>query len=152
MFNAKEFGLAFGTGYSLGQANQISGKTAFNAPYSLNFNAGAFYFPYRNLGVEANVPFYQTKGVSLSEVQAGLVLRLPLAKTVPVFRNFAPYVGVGGVYNWNSAKDFAYTAKVGGEVRLNKNWGVFIESQYRNTDFNFGQGQTTLNGGLHLVF
>ena len=153
LYNAQEFGLSIGSGYGLGPAGSIKDVSVFGKPYSLNFNAGAFYFPWRNVGIEANVPFYQSKGVSLDEVQAGLLFRLPLAKTTPVFKNISPYVGVGGVYNWQTAQDWAYIAKVGTEVRLNKKWGLFVEGQYRNFEVqNFNQGAVSLNGGLHLVF
>lgn len=153
LFNAGEFGLSLASAYELGAAGNISGATAFNQAYTLNFNAGAFWFPYRNLGVEANVPFYQSKGVSVDEVQAGLILRVPLAKETPLFRNVAPYVGIGGVYNWETEQDWAYIGKIGAEVRLNKKWGVFVESQYRNYELqNFDKGSVSLVGGLKLVF
>jgi opacity protein-like surface antigen len=153
LFNAKEFGLSLASGYTLGGNVSSLGATSFQDPYSLNFNAGAFYFPWRNLGFEANVPFYQSKGVSVSEVQAGLVLRLPLSKEIAILKNLSPYVGVDAVYNWNSTQEWAYIGKVGLEARLNKNWGAFVEGQYRNSEFkDWGNGQATLNGGLRLVF
>lgn len=151
-FNSGEFGVSLGSGYALGQAKTVSGGTLFKEAYTLNFNAGAFWFPWRNVGFEANVPFYQTKGVSLSEVQAGVLFRLPLAKTTALFKNIAPYVGFGGVYNWNTEQDLAYVAKVGTEIRLNNKWGLFTEGQYRNKDTSWGQGQVSLNGGIKLVF
>lgn len=153
LFNAKEFGLSIASGYTLGGTVSSIGETSFQQPYSLNLNAGVFYFPWRNLGFEANVPFYQSKGVSVSEVQAGLLFRVPLAKTTSVFKNLSPYVGVDAVYNWNSDQEWAYIGKVGLETRLNSKWGVFVEGQYRNSEFkNWGNGQSTLNGGLRLVF
>lgn len=153
LFNAGEFGLSLGSAYELGAAGNINGATAFNQAYTLNFNAGAFWFPTRNIGFEANVPFYQSKGVSVDEVQAGLVLRVPLAKETPLFRNVAPYVGVGGVYNWDTEQNWAYIGKVGAEFRVNKKWGVFVESQYRNYELqNFDKGSVSLVGGLKLVF
>ena len=152
LFNAGEFGLSIGSGYSLGKAETLSGKTLFQNAYDFNLNAGVFYFPWRNVGFEANLPFYQTKGVSVDEVSAGVLLRLPLSKDKAVLKNLSPYVGLGGVYNWNSEENWAYVGKVGLEVRLNKKWGVFAEGQYRNVDFDWGKGQTTLVGGLKLVF
>jgi len=151
-FNAGEFGVSVASGYALGQATQVGGKTLFKDAYTLNFNAGAFWFPWRNVGFEGSVPFYQTKGVSLSEVQAGVLFRLPLAKTTPLFKNIAPYTGLSGVYNWQTEQSAAYIAKLGVEVRLNNKWGLFTEGQYRNRDFTWGQGQVSLNGGIHLVF
>ena len=153
LFNAGEFGLSIGSGYNMGAAGNVSGDTSFTEPYTLNFNAGAFYFPWRNLGVEANVPFYQSQGVSVSEVQAGLLLRLPLAKETPLFKNVAPYVGLGGVYNWQTEQDWAYIGKIGTEIRLNKKWGVFVEGQYRNYELqNWDKGGVSIVGGLKLVF
>lgn len=156
LFNAGEFGLSLASGYDLGTAESVvnGGKESlFGNSYTFNLNAGVFYFPYRNLGFEANVPFYQTKGVSVDEVSAGVLLRLPLAKETPIFRNISPYVGASAVYNWNDAQDWSYIAKAGVEVRLNSKWGVFTEAQYRNYEFkNWGQGATSLTGGLKFVF
>lgn len=152
LFNSKELSLSIGSSYVVDyQASSV--KSAFSAPYDLNFTAGASYFVTRNLGVEAAVPFYQSKGVSVSEAQAGLVFRLPLAKTTPLLKNVAPYVGVGGVYNWqnDSSEKWAYIGKAGAEYRLNSKWGVFVEGQYRNKDFDWGNGATTIAGGLRLV-
>jgi len=151
LYNAGEVGVSLSTGYVLDRAN------LFKTPYSLNATAGAFWYPFRNLGVEVNVPFYQSSGVSVSEVQAGLTLRLPLSRTAPLLRNVAPYVGLDGVYNWQDTTRFAYIAKAGLEVRLNSKVGVFVEGQYRNNEFrNFtttlDQGQTAVQGGLKLVF
>lgn len=145
LFNAGELGLSLGTGYTVDRA------AAFQDPYAVNLQAGAFWFPWRNFGIEADVPFFSTKGVSVQEVQAGLVARLPLSKTTPVLKNLAPYVGIGGVYNWQTDQDWAYVGKVGIEARLNKKWGVFAEGQYRDKDFQL-DGQTSLVGGLRFVF
>ena len=154
LFNAGELGLSLASAYDVGTAGTVAtGKNLFNAPYTLNFNAGMFYFPFRNVGFEANVPFYQSTGVSVDEVQFGTLLRLPLGKTAPVWRNLAPYVGLDAAYNWKSTQDWSYIAKVGLEVRLNKGWGVFAEGQYRNYELqNWGQGSVGINGGLRLVF
>jgi len=159
LFNAGEVGLSLGTAYDLGSAGSlpasVSGKTLFNTPYTLNFNAGAFWFPFRNLGFEANVPLYQNKGVSVDEVQVGVLLRLPLAKTTPVLRNLSPYIGADAVYGWNAVEKWSYIGKAGLEVRLNKHWGVFGEGQYRNdtvTGAELKNGNVSLNGGLRLVF
>ena len=147
LFNAGEVGLRLGSSYTLDTS------APFKQAYGLNFNAGAFYFPWRNVGVEANVPFYQTKGVSVDEIQAGLLVRLPLSKTKTFLKNIAPYVGVGPVYNWQTDNTWAYIAKVGVDYRLNKKWGIFVEEQYRNSSFsNFERGQNTLTGGLKFVF
>lgn len=146
LFNSGELGVTLGTSYTVDRAALLK------QPYTLNANVGAFWFPFRNLGLEANVPFYQSKGVSVSEVQSGLVLRVPLSKTVPVFRNLSPYLGAGAVYNWNTDQKWAYVAKAGLDVRLNKKWGVFSEAQYRNYNSTWADGQTSVVGGLKLVF
>lgn len=146
-FNAKEFGLSLSTGYALDRAN------LFKDAYSVNLEAGAFYFPFRYFGAEVNVPFYSTKGVAVQEVQWGLLARLPLSKSVPVLKSIAPYVGVGGVYNWDTAQDWAYIAKAGVDVRFNSKWGIFVEGQYRNYEVsNWGQGQTSLQSGIKFAF
>jgi hypothetical protein len=154
LFNAGEVGLSLGTGYV------VDPDAAFQSEYTFNLNAGAFWFPFRYLGAEVNVPFYQTTGVSVDEVQAGLLFRLPLAKEVVFFKNFAPYVGAGAVYNWQAEDDkvleeWAYVGKVGLELRLNKHWGFAVEGQYRNNEFNKDQwddGSLSVAGILKLVF
>jgi outer membrane protein W len=151
LFNANELSVSLGTSYTV-DYHVTSVKDAFAQPYDFNLNVGAQYFLTRNLGVEANLPFYQTKGVSFSEVQAGLVFRLPLSSSTPILKSIAPYVGVGGVYNWVEDQSWAYVGKAGVEFRLNKKWGVFSEAQYRNTDFKWGNGATSIAGGLRLVF
>lgn len=153
LFNAKEFGISIASGYNVGSAGNINTKTAFTQPYTLNFNAGAFYFPWRNVGFEANVPFYQNKGASVDEVQVGMIFRLPLSKTTPILKNISPYLGVDGVYNWQTAQNWAYIGKVGTEFRFNKRLGIFVEGQYRNSEFqNWANGNIGLNGGIRLVF
>ena len=139
LYNAGELGLNVSSGYSL------SSLSKFQEAYSLNFAGGLFYFPYKNLGVEVNVPFYQTKGVSVSEVQADVLFRVPVG-------HLAVYTGLGGVYNWNSGTDWAYLAKAGAEWRFNSKWSVFSEYQYRNTDFNWGKGSGSVVAGFRLVF
>ena len=80
------------------------------------------------------------------------MLRLPLANSVPVLRNFAPYGGIGAVYNWETKENWAYVLKGGVEFRLKDGWGIFGEYRYRATDFAFnGKGESTLEGGLRLV-
>lgn len=143
----REVGLSLGTGYVLDPS------AAFQQDYSFNLSAGAFGYLNKWFGAEVNVPFYQTKGVSVSEVQAGLLFRLPLAVETPVLRNTALYLGAGGVYSWQDQSDWAYIGKVGAEFRLNKKWGFALEGQYRNDQFsNWGNGSVSLVGALHLVF
>ena len=151
LFNANELQVTLGTSYVVDyQAKNI--ESAFAAPYDFNLEAGVSYFLTRNLGLEAWVPFYQTEGVSVSEVQAGLLFRLPLASETPLFKNIAPYLGLGGVYTWENGSEWAYIAKVGAEWRFNKKWGLFAEGQYRNQDFEWNKGATIIAGGLRLCF
>ena len=152
LFNAGEVGLTIGSGYDVGKAGEVNGQTLFNDPYTFNLNAGAFWFPWRNVGGEVSVPFYQTKGVSVDEVQAGLLFRFPLSKEKAVFKCFAPYAGVSGVYGWDAVEKWSYLGKLGMEFRTNKKVGFFVEGNYRNNDFSdWGQGAVGINGGLRLV-
>jgi opacity protein-like surface antigen len=139
LFNAKELGLSLGTGYV------VDPSAAFQQDYSFNLSAGAHYFLNKYIGIEANVPFYSTKGISVTEVQAGLVARLPIGRV-------APYVGVSTVYNWNSETELAYIARAGLEFRFNPKVGVFAEGQYRNDDFNWNKGSTSVVGGIRFNF
>ena len=151
LFAAKELSLSLGTGY-VADYNVTSVKDAFADEYEFNLTAGAQYFVTRHFGIEAALPFYQTKGVSVSEVSFGGVARLPLPTKVVVLRNLAPYVGLGAVYGWQAEEHWTYVAKLGLEWRFNPKWGFFAEGQYRNVDFKFDNGATTAYGGLRLVF
>lgn len=147
LFNANEVGVSLATSYAVDRSR------LFEDAYTLNINAGAFWFPTRNLGFEVNVPFYQTSGPSVDEVQAGVLFRLPLARTTFLLSSLAPYVGVDAVYNWETPQAWAYIGKVGLEVRLNPKWSIFAEGQFRNNQLsNWNNGQTSVNGGLKLVF
>ena len=140
-FNANEFGLSLNTGYVLEPG------AAFQQDYVFNLGAGIFYYPSRYFGLEANVPFY-TEGVSVSEVQGGVVVRFPIGR-------IAPYVGGSAVYAWDAAEEWAYIGKVGLEVRVNRKIGIFAEGQYRNNefdDFDWDNGSVSLVGGVRLVF
>ncbi|HEX5221427.1 MAG TPA: hypothetical protein VFZ59_17825 [Verrucomicrobiae bacterium] len=140
-FNANEFGVSLNTGYVLEPG------AVFQQDYVFNLGAGIFYFPCRYFGAEANVPFY-TEGVSVSEVQFGLLGRVPIG---PV----APYIGGSAVYAWDASEKWAYIGKVGLEFRVNKKIGIFAEGQYRNNefdDFDWDHGSVSLVGGLRLVF
>lgn len=143
-FNGKELSLSVGSSYVV-DAHADTVKAAFAKPYALNVNAGANYFFNKYVGIEAEVPFYSTKGVSVSEVETGIKLRLPIAFV-------APYVAVDGVYNWVNTADarWAYVAKAGLEVRPNSKWGAFIEGNYRNNKFD-DKGVVGVAGGLRLV-
>jgi hypothetical protein len=138
LFNAKELSVALGTGYVVDTA------AAFEQDYTFNLTAGVGYYLTKNFGIEANVPFYQSHGASVEEVQVGLLARVPIGFV-------APYVGVGGAGNWEADKTWSYIGKVGVEVRLNPKWGVFVEGQYRDIAFD-GNGAITVQGGVRLVF
>jgi hypothetical protein len=147
LFNANEYGISVATAYTVDRAN------AFKQAYSQNLSVGAFYFPSKYVGFEANVPLYQSSGVSVNEVQAGALLRVPLSQNTPVLKNVALYGGLGGAYNWQEAQDWSYIAKAGAEVRVNSGWGLFAEAQYRNYQFQeLNNGQTSLNGGIRFKF
>lgn len=152
LFNAGEFGVSIGSGYVIDPA------AAFEQDYNFNLTAGASYFLTKYLGAEVNVPFYLSDAVSVSEVQAGLLLRLPL-ETVTDFalvKNVAPYVGASAVYNWETAQNWAYIGKAGVEARLNSKWGIFAEYQFRNDEYKLKDvdsgGEHRLLAGLKLVF
>jgi opacity protein-like surface antigen len=146
LFNKNEIGL------TLGSTVNLDAAANYHAVDSYNLNLGAFWFPTRNLGFEASVPLYYSTGQSIQEVNAGLLWRLPLAKDTVILKNLAPYVGLGGVYNWQTAQNWAYVGKVGVEARLNKKWGLFVEGQYRNSDFVWANGQVSVGTGLRLIF
>jgi len=139
VYNGGEFGVSLGTAYN------VKPSAPFQDPYSLNLVAGVHYFPVKYIGVEANVPFYQTKGVSVDEVQAGLLFRAPIG-------HLAPYLGLGPVYNWHSDQSWAYLGKLGLEFRLNSKWSIFTEGQYRENDLKFDNGEISVKGGIKLNF
>ena len=62
LYNAKELSATVSTGYVL------DGQDVFGADYTANVSAGVAYFPTKILGLEANVPFYKSQGISINEV------------------------------------------------------------------------------------
>lgn len=146
LFNKNEIGMTLGSTVNLDRA------ASFHQVDSYNLNVGAFWYPVRNVGFEASVPLYYSTGQAVQEVEAGVRFRLPLSSTTFILKNLSPYVGVDGVYNWQTAQAWAYVGKVGVEARLNKKWGLFVEGQYRNADFDFSNGQFSVGTGLRLVF
>jgi hypothetical protein len=140
LFNAGEVGLSLGSGYV------VETSAPFKQDYSFNLIAGAHYFPTKYVGVQAFVPFYATKGVSVTEAQAGLTLRLPIGFV-------APYIGGNGLYNWNADSEWAYVGRGGLEVRVNSKVGIFAEGQYRNNTFkNWDKGAVSVVGGVKFNF
>jgi hypothetical protein len=147
LFNGKEFAVSVGSGYV------VDTSAAFQQKYALNFAGGVSYFVNRYVGLDVMVPFYSTKDISVSEIQAGALLRVPLAYEIPVLKNLAPYVGVGFVGNWKTEESLAYVGKVGVEGRINSKCGVGVETQYRNNKFSdWKDGQMNLFGYVKLVF
>lgn len=147
-FNANELSISLGTSYAL----EKTGKQ-FQTPYSINADVGAQYFFTRYLGLDADMPFYSSKGTSISSAKAGLVARLPIGFV-------APYVGLAANYDWSGDKfqnveksKFSYAAKAGLEVRANKHVGVFVEDVYQNNTIQItkGGGQNTLHGGIRFA-
>ena len=139
LYNAKEFGVSLNSGYV------IDTSAPFQQDYSFNLGAGLSYSLTRWLVVQTTVPFYQTKGVSVLEVQAGLAARLPLG-------HFAPYVGCNYLYNWNADDESAYVGRAGVEFRVNPKWSTFVEWQYRNNNLTWDNGSQSIVGGITLIF
>lgn len=145
-YSGNELSLSLGSGYT------VDHSAAFKQPYAVNLDGGVQYFFTKNIGVDATVPFYSSKGTSVSDAKAGIVFR------VPVWR-FAPYIGLGADYNWANDKftdakraDFSYVGKAGLEFRFNPYVGVFGEDVYQNNtvDVLKGSGQNTVHGGLRF--
>lgn len=147
LFNSKEFAVGLDTGYVL------KSGVAFQDPYAVNLAADLSYFFFRNVGASVVVPFYSSKGISFSELQLFGDLRFPLSRTATFWRNLAPFVQCGGVYNWNTDSRFAYIGKAGLEVRVKDGWAVFADYSYRNHSLsNWGAGQKEIEGGLKIIF
>lgn len=144
LFKANELSVGISSGYTIDRA------AAFEKPYDFNFNVHAGYFITKHIGLEVSAPFYNSERVGFSEVQGGVVIR------VPVLKYFAPYVGASAVYGLKDVTDkWAYVARAGVEGRINSKWGVFVEGNYRNDQidgFKLQDGGTSVLGGLRLVF
>jgi opacity protein-like surface antigen len=141
-FYDKEFSLSLGTGYGLTKGD------LFRNAYDLNLNVGAQFFLTKYIGVAAELPFYQSKGVSVRELSGGPVVRVPLFDLV------APYAGPAVDYDWVNNK-FSYYARAGLEFRPVKNVGLFGEGRYYVRDFNgnsLQNGSWSLNGGVRVSF
>lgn len=148
LFTGNELSLSLGSGYAVNTA------AAFQQPYSKNVDAGVQYYFNKYIGVDLDVPFYSTKGTSVSDAKAGLLFR------VPVLTHFAVYAGLGGDYNWTGdtfknvqVSKFSYLAKAGLEFRPVRHLGVFVEDVYQNNQLNaLVGGQQVVHGGLRFVF
>lgn len=165
-FNKGDRGITLGGGYTFSQSSFIQPyplgffgpdcstyKIVHQDVHSDNFLIGGFYFPYKYIGTEFNIPLYQSKGISFDEIQSGTILRLPLSDTIPILKNIAPYVGVGGVYNWQSDVRWRYDGKAGVDIKITRKTGLFGEYQYRNDNFISSQdSQNIIEGGLRINF
>jgi len=121
---------------------------------TVNLTVGAFWFPTKLVGLEANVPIYKSTDdrLQVDEVHAGLLLRAPLFEKCPVLRHVAPYGGLGTVLNWQEGNTWSYVAKAGLEVQVVKHVRAFGEFQYRNVDFHWSQGSRAVQAGLRFPF
>jgi len=171
LFNAGEVGLSLSSGVNVNPKDSVSTVVVpvesfvqscegpqtttrtvrDSGEKTVNFTVGAFWFPTRLLGLEANLPVYRTDDVSIQEVQAGLLLRLPLARSTPLLKHLAPYGGVGTVYNWEEGTRWSYVVKGGLDLRFTRHCGIFGEFQHRNVDFR-SRGVSAVQGGLKLNF
>jgi opacity protein-like surface antigen len=139
LFNAKEIGISLNSGYV------IDTSAPFQQDYSFNLGVSASYSLTKNFVLQTTLPFYQTKGVSISEIQAGVIARLPVG-------HFAPYVGANYVYDWDADNKSAYIGRAGLEFRFNPKWSTFVEWQYRNNNFDWDNGSQSIVGGITLIF
>lgn len=138
-FNAKELSVSLNSGYV------VDTDKGFQDNYAFNISAGVGYYFTKYLGATVNLPFYETKGVSLHEIDAGLVARLPIGR-------FAPYVGASALADWTTDNQWKYIGRAGLEFRINPKVGLFSEWQYRDNNLNFDQGEHKLVGGVKIVF
>lgn len=163
LFRANEIGLQLDAGYifndyanttlAIPNNNVCNPSTAIVTVGEENYNIigrlGGFYFPYKYLGAEVNVPIYtRNNDVEVNTVSAGLLLR-----ATPL-NNVALYAGAGSVYQWEE-KDYNYYGKVGAELRLNRTVGVFTEGEYEVASFDqshLKEGRTIGRVGIRLVF
>lgn len=173
LFNAGEVGLTLSSGVSVNPKDAVQTVTVpveserfskYCEPQTetrllrhdghrvVNFTVGGFWFPTKLVGVEANLPVFKEEGLSVEEVQLGLLGRLPLFPTCPVLKHVAPYAGLGTVLNWKEGNTWSYVAKGGLSVRVTRHIEAFGEYQYRNVDFKWSQGARVVQGGLRFPF
>lgn len=138
LFTANEITIGASTSYNVVKGN------AFKQAYSANVSAEAQYWLTRYIGLEADVPFYQSRGVSFSRVDAALLGRLPLG-------HFAPYAGVGFDYTWSDDR-FSPFLRGGIEFRPVRHVVTFVDYQQNFTSFQrIPEGSGTVRGGFRFV-
>jgi hypothetical protein len=140
-YNSGEWGVGLGTAYSL-----EGGFSAEN--YDFNLAVQASWFPFKNLGLTAELPFYTASGVVLREVGLSLVGRAPL------YKGLGFQTSVGSYYDWNS-KDFNYAIEPALTFRFNPKWQVSLGGQYLINDFRnfkYSNGNWNLRTFVTLYF
>lgn len=118
--------------------------------YNVNAAAEVAYFPSKYIGVEASLPFYNSTGVTIQDINADIVIRYPI--NIASHLAFAPYIGGGADYNWIN-NDISPLAKAGISLRFNQGWEIFGEYDYQLVSFSqYEGGESSVKAGLRLNF
>ena len=145
-YKASELSLdLFGTG-SIGQStiNNLSGDRV-EEDVRLGLGAGLNYFFTRHIGLGGEA-YSENAGHSfIDSASLNLIGRLPLGTS-----GVAPYLFVGGGYQFDEIERWLLNLGGGFEFRFQKNWGLFIDARYVFTDEtkNYGLGRA----GVRLSF
>lgn len=138
-YRAHEFSLdLFGSG-SIGQQtiNNLSGDR-ISRDVRLGAGAGVNYFFTRHFGLGGEAYTENTGHSFVDSASLNLVGRLPIGDS-----GLAPYLFVGGGYQFDDIEQRLLNTGAGLEVRFHRNWGIFVDARYVITDEtkNYGVGR-----------
>ncbi len=146
VFRAQELSFDIFGSVSAGQetldnisGNKISHDGRFGA------GIGANYFFTRYFGIGADAYTENTDSSFVDSASANVIGRLPFDAV-----HLAPYIYGGGGYQFDLTESWFGQAGAGVDIRVTKNWGLFVDGRYVFTDktSNYGLGRV----GVRLAF
>jgi hypothetical protein len=146
LFRAREFSLdIFGTGTVNEDVLEHPSGDRISTDGRLGLGLGGTYFFSRHFGIEAEGYSENTHHSFVDNLSGSLIGRLPIESV-----HLAPYLLVGGGYQFDPIEQWFGHGGIGLEWRFNAKWGVFTDARYVITEdsANFGLGRV----GVRLVF
>ena len=106
---------------------------------------GVNYFFTKQVGIGADMNIPNNDGAFVDQVQGSLIARVPIGNS-----GFAPYVFGGGGRGFDPVDEWLGHAGVGGEFRLNRMTGVFVDGRYVWADRS--SNRALFRAGLRFAF
>jgi outer membrane protein W len=145
-FRAQEFSIdVFGTASVNEDDLEHPSGDRFSTDGRLGLGLGGTYFFARHFGIEAEAYTENTHHSFVDNVSGSFLARLPIESV-----HLAPYLLIGGGYQFDPIEQWFAHGGVGLEFRFNSKWGIFTDARYVITEdsANFGLGRL----GVRLVF